>query len=269
MKGLFPLLATMIVMVATPQAAIMNNQSKDDISLERAKHLWEMAVAAKGGRERLDAVKSIAITQDFGGRGRSTELCVFPDKYWAWEDRRPSKLGLAAEMRNFERNIGYFVVGYLPNDPKKSELKPEDRASFRNPQLIYLLETKWFKPEVLRAYKDNLGLHSVDVVETRVGKFRIAVFLDTKTHLPVRVGYFSNYVDKIFTWYGLSDYHEVNGILVPHSISYDGSRNIPVQVEINVDYDPAVFERPPRIDDGPYQWRPKSSKPANSSARRV
>ncbi|MEK6407954.1 MAG: HEAT repeat domain-containing protein [Acidobacteriota bacterium] len=259
--GAFAVMIVMSVMSVLPRAAIMDNRSKNNSSLERAKELWELAIAAKGGRERLYAVKSIAITKSFSSKGPSVQLCVFPDKYWDWEDYRPGKLGLSASVRNFERNVNYFIVGHLPNDPAKSELKPEAREPITQCQLLYLLETRWFKPELLKTYTSNLGLHTVDVVETKVGQFRIGVFLDTKTHLPVRIGYFlKDTGDRIFQWFGLSDYREVNGIMVPHSISYDGGRSIPVQVEISVDYDPAVFERPPRIDDGPYQWRPKSSK---------
>lgn len=258
MKRLRALFAITIVMSVMLQAAIINNQSRDDNSAERAKELWEMAIAAKGGRERLRAVQSIAITQTFSGRGPTTELCVFPDKYWAWEDRRPSKLGLAAEVRNFQQNVGYFVVGHLPNDPKKSELKPEARWPITECQLINLLETNWFKPQLLTSYRDNLGSNAVDVVEIKVDQFRTGVFLDSKTHLPVRIGYFLRDTgDRIFKSYGLSDYREVKGILVPHSISYNGGRSIPLKIEINVDYDPAIFERAPRIADGAEQWRAK------------
>ncbi|MEK6288109.1 MAG: HEAT repeat domain-containing protein [Acidobacteriota bacterium] len=246
--------------------SIIDGQSKGESSLERAKQLWEMAIAAKGGRERLKAVQSIAITQTFSVRGSSTELCVFPDKYWAWEDRRPSKLGLAAEVRNFQQNVGYFVVGHLPNDPKKSELKPEARWPLTECQLLYLLETRWSAPELLKASRSKVGSTDVDVLEVKIDPFRVAVYLDSKTPLPVRIGYLSKYTGKIFQWHGFSDYREANGIFLPHTISYDGDRSIPLQVEINVHYDPAVFERPPRIDEGPFQWRAKGVKPTSNNS---
>src|SRR5438128_1874860 len=114
MKSLLRVFTVIIVVYVMVQAAIVQNQPKNDNSLETAKQLWEMAIAAKGGRERLYAAKSIAITQHFSKRGASTELCVFPDKFWFWEDRRPGELGLGAGITNFERNLSYFVVGHLP-----------------------------------------------------------------------------------------------------------------------------------------------------------
>ncbi|HWP43590.1 MAG TPA: hypothetical protein VNO14_10170 [Blastocatellia bacterium] len=240
-------------------------QSKGENTLERAKQLWEMAIAAKGGRERLYAVESIAITETLGNKKPSVELCVFPDKYWYWEDYRPGKLGLAIIVNNFEQNVGYFVVGHQPNDSGKRPLDPEERSYFMKPQLLYLLETRWLKPELLRAYKGKLGSRNVDIVEIKVDQFRIGVFLDKTSHLPVRINFLNDTGDKVFQWYGLSDYREVNGILVPHAISYDGGRSIPLTIEVNVAYDPAAFEQPPRVADGPDQWRAKGYKPVSSN----
>jgi hypothetical protein len=253
----------MIAMLLIAGVRAMDTQSKKEDSLDLARQLWEKAVEAKGGRDRLSGVENIAIIENFGNKGPSVEVCVFPDRYWFWEDRRPGKLGLGAGMKNFEQNAGYFVVGHLPYETGGSKLSQEERSCFRNPQLLYFLETRWFKPQLVRGYRSKLGSKDVDVVEVKVDEFRIGVYLDPKTHLPIRISYFLyDTGERVFDWYGLSDYREVKGIMMPHSISYNGGRSVPLQIEVNFDYDPAVFERAPSIDEGPFQWRPKGSRDA-------
>jgi len=60
-------------------------------SLERAKELWEMAIAAKGGREKLHQVGNLVFA---GEGGTLVHFWVFPDKYFSWVDTRPSVFGL-------------------------------------------------------------------------------------------------------------------------------------------------------------------------------
>jgi hypothetical protein len=138
----------------------------------------------------------------------------------------------------------------------------------REPQLYYLLETKWFKPQILRASKSKIGGKSVDLVEVFVTgygtPFRYGVFLDEKTHLPVRIGTYANdRQDDMFSWVNLSEYREISGIKVPTAISskLDPSWGRP-RLEINPEYDPAVFERQPDMKAGPFQWRAKGQRRA-------
>jgi hypothetical protein len=95
--------------------------------------------------------------------------------------------------------------------------------------------------------------------------FRHGIFLDEKTHLPIRIGVYSNErPGEMFTWVDLKDYREVAGIQVPTAISAKNGRWGSLIIEINVDYDPKFFERMPDMNAGPYQWRKTGTKPSPS-----
>jgi len=245
---------------------------KIDGSVTLANELWEMAIAAKGGRGKLYQVKSLAISH-IGG-GPVVDFMVFPDKFFRWADTRPSKIGLIVEMFNFEHNIDYTIIGdKSPKVHKNLGLNPELRSRLLRPQLTYLLETRWFKPEILRASKRTIRGKSLDLVDVLVKGYgpphRFGIFLDEKTHLPVRIGLYSDRKkDDLIVPIDLGEYREVAGIKVPTAFSSEGGSWGWAQVEINADYNPEVFEREPDIKAGQYQWRKTgivSSPPPNSS----
>src|SRR5829696_3598781 len=91
-----------------PIAAV--RASEENNSQPRAKLVWEQAVEAKGGRDRLYSINNTVIVS----RGvlrfdlfRSTptvleSLFVFPNKLWYWNDMRPSVFGLTINMYNYD-----------------------------------------------------------------------------------------------------------------------------------------------------------------------
>ncbi len=252
----FLLLASVLIGF-TFQTLAAGQISQDAVTIERAKQLWEMAIAAKGGRDKLDQVRSLMTSNK---TGTTVDFMVFPDFYFSWFDASPSKFGLLVEMFNFKRDNGYVLLGgkvFIDKtlDPKLSR--------FLEPQLYYLLETRWFKPEILRASKATIGAKRVDQVEVMVEEagtpFRCGVFLDEKTHLPLRIGFYSNSSARMFKWVDLDEYQEVAGIKVPTRISGDNGKWSPIAVEINVDYEPDFFNHNPDLKAGPYQWRKRGA----------
>src|SRR5262249_27112488 len=125
--------------------------------------------------------------------------------------------------------------------------------------LYYFLETQWFKPELLKAYKDNLNGKRVDVVEARFKgfgyPFRRRIFLDETTHLPVRIGALSDTSDRMFNWVDLKEYHDIAGIKVPTLIKPKDGKWSQNFIEINPDYNPQFFEQQPDMKVGAFQWR--------------
>src|SRR2546421_11960444 len=57
--------------------------------------LWEKAIEAKGGRNRLSAVRNLLVA--FKDK-TEVALYVFPDKAWDWSDNRPTPLGVWVGM---------------------------------------------------------------------------------------------------------------------------------------------------------------------------
>lgn len=53
----------------------------------KAVALWELAIKAKGGRERLYAARNMVAAYD---DKTNVALNVFPNKAWEWTDNRPT-----------------------------------------------------------------------------------------------------------------------------------------------------------------------------------
>ena len=93
---------------ATTPCMIIGHDSIEQDETREAERIWEQAIEAKGGRERLYAVRN-AVVSSKGiyrtSRGkdnkiRQEEFYVFPDMFWAWSDYRPDVFGLRVEMVN-------------------------------------------------------------------------------------------------------------------------------------------------------------------------
>ncbi|WP_352431981.1 hypothetical protein [Pyrinomonas sp.] len=84
-------------------------------------------IAAKGGRDRLHAVRNVLVSYysdyseylaSFGKNvHRSKELIVFPNKSLTLEDYERDVLGLMCLMNDHETRMKSFTVGPGPFDP--------------------------------------------------------------------------------------------------------------------------------------------------------
>lgn len=238
-----------------------NTVKHDSESQKEAKRLWEMAIEAKGGRDNLYRVGSLAATYEINQGYESTELYVFPGKHWSWIDTRPSIIGVILTMINYDKPISY---GIFSNDPlnthenRSPELNPH--YYIKTPQLWYFLETKWYKPELIKGYESEVLSEKTDAIEIKTPLFPAIIHLSKKTHLPILISYLSRMNRKSFNNVQLSDYKEISGIWLPHGIREDNHKKILRRLEINPLYDPAVFEQPPVFSKGPNQWRVKVSE---------
>jgi hypothetical protein len=128
----------------------------------QARKLWEQAVAAKGGRERLRQITSLYVAANLGQGFREYTLYVFPDyrfeySYWAARERTD------IEVSNVRRGITWWQ---LNGNPAKV-IRPDDEDPYLIllPQIVYLITTKDIDPIPLRSRKAWFGLKRVDVVE--------------------------------------------------------------------------------------------------------
>lgn len=253
-----------IAIILCLQVTVAAEQTKSkDGSKQKVEALWEQAVVAKGGRERLYQVNSLLISyqetvRNFLGivihRGLVERLYVFPDKSWSWDEGLPPPFHPTVSMFNLERNISCRMYAGAAS-PKCTE--PKDAASFFNQseglvraQYLYLLETKWVKPAPVRMTKDSIGRKSVDVVQTQVAGGRVDYYLDRKTHLPQRVVTFFE-SGRVWETYNFSHYITINGIQMP-SIQ----KKAEINFQINPAYEESIFTHPPSIEAGPKAWQP-------------
>lgn len=249
----------------------LKKTGQDDNSQQKAKRIWEEALAAKGGRERLYAVRNMVISSRglylSSGRRKNPieqeELLVFPNKYWFWNDLRPDLFGLSVEMFNLDSNMHYIVSPDNPNSqPKPIIPNKQVDELFLYAQLLYLLETKWFKPILVTASTEKIGHREADVVETKVRDRRVDFAFDRESHLLIqaRIYRIRNNKEVLDDVINLLDYREVSGIKVPQTIKYDDGTEYKKIFQFNVEYDESIFVKPPPIEAGPEAWRPKIKK---------
>ena len=178
---------------------------------QAAEQLWELAIAAKGGRERLYTVNNLQMSTRekvwYGLRRLPfiwEALYVFPNKSWEWHDERKTIFGFSILTYNQDRNIYYWYVDRgkggalgIPTEPVNNKT---GLGTLYDIQLKYFMETKWVKPIPVRVEKGKIGWRSVDIVHTIVKGYptkdgrdevRIGFALDRKTHLPVEVIYYT------------------------------------------------------------------------------
>src|SRR5919205_367267 len=234
---------------------------------ERARQLWEEAVRAKGGRERLRSIKSLLITSDIyarAARGSNTKdavrLYAMPGRAWVYTYTEEFDVKIDALVLNKERGLCLSTLAPAHGVNGLSPCVPETWTQYLiQDSFIYLLETEWVRPAPVRARAEG----KFDVVETEVGRLRADFYLSRKTRLPARV---------VTEWMGgvgratgslgamevlLEDYAEVEGVWMPRRVtrrlvdavresvgdplSADEERS---RYRFNVAYDPAIFERP-------------------------
>jgi hypothetical protein len=234
-------------------------------SQARVRELWEEAVAAKSGRDRLSRISSLYVAAGQGHGARQSGLYVFP--YYAFDySYDPGRERSDINVRNVRRGISWWQ---LNGNPAKL-IKPDDEDAYLIilPQIVYLIISKELNPVPLRSRKAWLGLKRVDVVEVDAKGWLVDYYLDPKTHLPIKVvlpfGPRARSNGEMDQDVLLEDYAEIDGVMMPRRVS-DSYTTSPLKwterltFEINPKYDPTIFEQPPTAKMGPEAWRLKKA----------
>lgn len=265
------LLVSSLFPVGFPE--IIRTESSLHDNRQEAERLWELAIAAKGGRERLYSVNNlqISIREKVWYKWRRVpyieeDLFAFPNKFWEWNDQKETIFGFNLRTYNGYREIHLWYTDHGKvahiGRPVDDVYRNGALSRLYDVQLRYFMETKWVKPVPISVQKAKLDGNWVDIVQTIVKGYptrdgtneeRIGFALDHTTHLPLRVMYYTvtfgkEYVGKI----PLSDYVNVAGIQMPSKVY--GLRST---YQINVDYDEEIFIREPNVAAGIKQWSKK------------
>lgn len=247
-------------------------------SLARAKELWELAIAAKGGRDALYKIHTIAEIRD--DNGKNVTFIVLPDKYFSWFDARPGQFGLDIKLYNSETGFGYRNSGNMGSKVYTDirthpdfKLVKGRSTDFLYSQLFLLLETRWMQPKPIVALKDRVGGNNVDRVDVLVEGYgaskRFAIYLDEKTHLPVRIAMCQSIntqeISDFCCFSNKRAYVEMEGVKIPMESSGKSTPWERDHIELNPEYDPQFFNRVPDQSAGGLQWRKSSEKSATPS----
>ena len=243
------------------------DQQTDDTQRVEAERLWEAMIAAKGGRERLQAVTNVQMSEHekYWHLLRHLEinyegLFVFPNKAWVWDDQRGTVFGMSVRLHNFETNTHLSYVDSGHGARVTPIINPSQHNLVRL-QLHLFGGTRWVRPVPQRARLGKLDNREVDIVEVRVDELpaderKVEFWLDRASHLPIQVVYYKS-TKAGHEWSGdvpLSRYVEVNGIKIPGQIG-----RVRAKYQLNVDYDPRLFEQPPSISAGLDAWKNERS----------
>jgi len=267
------ILVIMLLMIVVNGQTISSGSQGSKVE---ARRIWELAIKAKGGREKLHAVRNIVITSGAKGirnlifrKGRGVKkskkyrpvlqsFIVFPNRIWKWGDLRPSKLGLRMSMENFVSRKKYIVdYGGVPEDWSVEPIELNKTNSTFEDMVTLLLETKWTQPMIMGFYRSKVGRKRVNVVQTSIPNYRIDFMFDLKTNMLRRV---VGNTDKKISWsVKYADYCWVSGIKMPTKVTFEsefGNMTWYKTYQINVEYNEGIFEKPPLpVEDGFDSWK--------------
>ena len=221
------------------------------------RELWDAAVKAKGGRDRLHAVRSLAVYMkpapvNLAGP-LATWLCVFPDRYFEYDGRGSGEYpylsktggGMAGNPRAIVVDGAAGRVAMDANGTPRAAwpITGMERTRLTTNQLIFLLESAWLQPH-LQSVKGRTLTVDADGIAYRISL--------NSAGLPERVK------SRDGGDYRLERYREVQGIQLPARIAWaSGLRQWTWDVDYDLDapYNPAFFTRMPDLANGPEPWR--------------
>jgi hypothetical protein len=149
--GLFIVICTLAAQEPSPEAGRREAQA-----------LWEQMIAAKGGRERLAAIRSIEETQhaELPKLGRwwvkkdthtqHVSVIVPPDRMWQWADEGATVLGLSLIVCNRGAGTAYTA---RPSRPVLATSDDVCGEGLLQAQLIYLNTSAGVHPEPVRVIR--------------------------------------------------------------------------------------------------------------------
>lgn len=254
------------------QAKINDVQSSTEKEKIEAEQLWERMIEVKGGREKLHSINNLKWSVGDKPENTAIYLEVYPNKHWDWVRLKNFHDTMWVRMSNMEHCV-WFVAGYGVFDSKEVSEEECQSTRMRNIQeaSIFLLETRWLQPKPIRVTRQTIKKEEFDVVETLIpannkGLYeRMDFYIDAKSLLVQRVLEYDKEKPSGFNIF--KDYILVDGIKMPsHRGSYFYSQwnkkiklrpSTKVKWEFNVEYNKQAFEKPPSVEAGADDWKPK------------
>jgi hypothetical protein len=214
------------------------------------REVWEQAVQAKGGRDALHRVHSLAVymkpAQGNLAGPPTNWLCVFPDRYFEFQGRGG---GARAIVVDGTADRAATDATGIPRSARHLTPYEHDRLALN--QLVFLLESAWLQPQPVEVR------HNVLVVQAAGRAYKL--FLNSAS-LPERVLSLPKPSEKPKTVYDfrLQRYREFQGVMLPSRVVWISRLSEyvwDVDYEIDAKYNPKMFERMPDLANGPEPWR--------------
>lgn len=268
--------STFILLLVMSHSVKEQVRAPNDKNREEAQRIWESAIAAKGGRERLHSVKNLVIssvsTYKHGAKQyvrRNESLFVLPDRLWIWNDQRPDVFGVTIEMCNFETKTRFFVNSDREPAIPSVVAANENSLSRTYGLLSYLMETNWFHPEIETVASSRFDNRPVSIIRTRLPNRaegfetdykRMDFVIDGQSHLPIEIRYYQTGpdADRVYLIEKLLDYVDIDGIKMPSRVIVNNTSE-KLHYQLNVEFDPETFKNPPSISKGSKGWKARKA----------
>ncbi len=246
---------TIRVLAAASQMPVAGHQtaaSSDRDAIDPAAAIWEQAIVANGGRDRLRSIRNFVVESheifsrstrpDVATHEDIQRLYVLDGKMWEFADYRPGLMGASGLILDIRRHLAWGSSGR--EEPRAF---PDLMYRFVEGQYLYLMETGGGRPKPISVRSERLRGADVDIVATRIGDLRVDFALDRRSYLPVRIvtqrpprsGRSPS--PRVFR---LSNYGAIDGIQMPANVHFgdDEVDTTTTSYQFNVEYDEAIFE---------------------------
>lgn len=272
------------LLFSTPESIVFAAGNLGQDKREKAVKLWEQAITAKGGRERLHAVRNLYVQREFKKCADcvSDKLYVFPDKIWTFFMSPPHSVSPSKDVTTIDYGLQTCwsshwnqEKGYTAGIRCLVKAGDQGKLEIIARQWSLLMETNWIRPIPLEARSGWVGLRRVDIVRVRFdlssegimnySGLMVDYYLDKKSHLPLKTALKWDEEEEGWKEGGVfyDDYVDVNGIKLPGRITPDAALFADPEhkeakrynYRINVDYDEGIFNRPPSSNMNREAWR--------------
>ena len=225
---------------------------------EAASKVLEEAIAAKGGRKKLEAMKSFKLVADgttqIGGQSVPVHIervVVLPDKL-RMDATLTVKSDKVAVIVGVDNRTGWQQAPDPQTgkpgltDIPASQMPAIDFERWREPELILLHATEK-TAKVAPLADDTIDGKPVSVIRlaSPSGNVDVTIYIDKKTKQVARISYVDGGITNLDDF---ADYRDVHGIQIAHKrISSGGGRATTLaltSVDIDGAIDPKVFQKP-------------------------
>jgi hypothetical protein len=235
--------------VAYQQAPLASRPSQDARPEDRAQAmaLLDRAIAAKGGLEKLQGIKTIVAKQTLINRGSDTRPQSETTNYIEYPDH--FRIETPTMTQGYDGSQAWMKDQRGVRDGGEPMAR-DARASMRREVVSMLLAAKSGKltPRLLPDVKDDDG-HLTNTLELSAADLNpVVLSIEPTTGFITKQSFVADTPGRPLVQEQFSDYRAVDGIQIPfQSVRRVGSLSVErraTNVQINTPIDPALFKRP-------------------------
>ena len=235
-----------------PEQAKANPNSPQDVNAQKARTLLDQCIAAMGGQAWLDIKDMQQEGRTYGySNGSPTGMGTLFWRFWKWPDKERTEF-------TKQRDVAYVYngdKGYEVTFKGTAAMDPVDLKNFllRRDHSLETVLRGWLQDPKTALFYDGPAIaeqrHTDSVTLLNANNDSVTLFLDDRTHLPVKKQFEHRAPDRLKdTEVEVFDNWRVEqGIPTPHSIlrSHNGeivNQRFITTVKYNVDLPDKMFE---------------------------